>query len=328
MGMISTASLSIACGVHPDTFARWAEQVAAGTCYTRTAIPQKRRRPRTVLMPSVSFSRVLKQLRLGLTSQAEYSPPVAVHGFVRGRDIVTNAAQHLDQDVVLKVDLADFFGSIGRDRLTASLELVGFGADCASEVADVTLVDDALAQGFSTSPFLSNISFQRTDAALSKLAARSGVTFTRYVDDMCFSGPREAIHDAFLAQVERLLDSNGWRMNHNKTRFMRRGRPQYVTGLYVGDAARPHIPRSMKKLLRREVYYASRFGARDALERTPTPIPTERLGGWVHYAAHADPVFGKELRRMWTPVASERYRLHAAEAWNQLLAEIHFPESW
>ncbi|MGN6129150.1 MAG: reverse transcriptase family protein, partial [Nocardioidaceae bacterium] len=257
-----------------------------------------------------------------------YSPPAEVHGFVRGRDITTNAARHLDQDVVLRVDLADFFGTIGQTKVVEALASFDIDDHAARAVAGVTLVDGSLAQGFSTSPFLSNLAFVETDAALAELADGEGVTYTRYVDDMSFSGPVSSVHDDLMDSITALLSAHGWRVNPGKTRFMRRGKPQYVTGLYVGDSAGPHIPRSMKRLLRREVYFASRFGLEDARLRSPTPMQHDRLNGWVHYAAHADAVFGANLRSTWNRVESRRYWNNAGRDWDRILDEIHFPDDW
>ncbi|UMG93992.1 hypothetical protein [Nocardioides sp. TF02-7] len=94
--------------LHPDELRRWGGLVKTGSGFTRITIPQTRRRPREVLRPTVHLDRVLKQLRGGLTLASRYAPPKEVHGFIKGRDIATNAAVHLGKDVVLRVDLKDF----------------------------------------------------------------------------------------------------------------------------------------------------------------------------------------------------------------------------
>jgi|SRR5665647_2610318 len=326
--MIDLPALAYASSLDAEELCHWQELIAAGSGYTRISIPQKHRRRREVLRPSVGLDRLLKQLRSGLAFVSRYSAPPEVHGFVRGRDITTNAARHLDQDVVLRVDLSDFFGTIDQLKVVKALSDFDFDNDAARAVAGVALVGGSLAQGFSTSPFLSNLAFARTDAALAVLADGEGVTYTRYVDDMSFSGRVSSVHDDLMDTITGLLSAYGWRVNPGKTRFMRRGKPQYVTGLYVGDSAGPHIPRSMKRLLRREVYYASKFGLEDARLRSPTPMQHDRLNGWVHYAAHADAAFGANLRTAWNGVESRRYWNNAGRDWDQILDDIHFPDDW
>lgn len=326
--MVSTGELTYASGLRPEDLSHWRDLISVGSGFTRIMIPQRRRRPREVLMPSVGLDRVLKQLRIGLMKVSGYVEPEHVHGFVTGRDIATNASQHLNQDVVLKVDLMDFFGTIDLGRLSSALGSLAFDERCSEAVAGVCLVENSLAQGFSTSPILSNIAFLETDRELAEAAAEVGIRYTRYVDDMTFSGSRSRINDDLLDRLDDLLMARGWMVNHRKTRFMRRGKPQYVTGLYVGDINGPHIPRSMKRLLRREVYFASRFGISDSHARSPTPIQADRLGGWVHYAAHVDPIFGERLRRLWQEVPSGRQPFNLKEDWDRLLEDIGFPADW
>lgn len=326
--MVDVHMLAYQSGLDPKELAHWQTLVSGGSGYTRMSIPQKRRRPREVARPSVGLDRLLKQLSKGLSRVSNYNAPPMVHGFVKGRDIRTNAANHLNQDVVLRVDLRDFFGSIDRPRILKTLAGFDFEAKAAEAVAGVTLVDGSLAQGFSTSPLLSNMAFLDVDVTLSSVAESKGVRYTRYVDDLTFSGAQEVVHDDFLQAITSTLNTSGWTVNPGKTRFMRRGKAQYVTGLFVGDEAGPHIPRSMKRLLRREVYYAARFGLEDARLRSPTPVQHDRLNGWVHYAAYADPVVGEKLREAWNSVPSRRYQGGLGRDWERILEEIGFPSHW
>lgn len=326
--MIDLPTLAYNSGLDGEEFSHWEHLIASGSGYTKISVPQKHRRRRDVFRPSVGLDRLLKQLVFGLAILSRYAPPPEVHGFVKGRDITTNAARHLAQDVVLRVDLRDFFGTIDREKVVTALRSFDFQKDAADAVAGVTLINGALAQGFSTSPLLSNLVFADTDVEIVKIAADAGVSYTRYVDDLTFSGSLNSVHDELLASITAVLFGFGWSVNPRKTRFMRRGKPQYVTGLYVGDSDGPHIPRSMKRLLRREVYYAGRFGLQDARLRSPTPMQHDRLNGWVHYAAHADPIFGQNLRGAWNSVASRRHGSGAGRDWDEILNDIRFPNGW
>jgi RNA-directed DNA polymerase len=279
-------------------------------------------------MPSVGLDRLLKQVSIGLSLVTGYDAPSEVHGFVQGRSIVTNASAHLSKDVVLRLDLSDFFGTIDRTKHNRALRSHGLDRSCTDAVGAVTLVDSSLAQGFSTSPLLSNIAFFETDQELAEQCQSAGVSYTRYVDDLTFSGDYGTVNDQFVVTVGNLLEGHGWRINRTKTRFMRRGRPQFVTGLYVGDSAGPHIPRSMKRMLRRELYFASRFGLEDSFLRSPTPISASRLGGWVHYAAHADPIVGIQLRDRWREVSTSQSQPRVNQDWDLLLEDIGFPRDW
>jgi hypothetical protein len=136
--------------------------------------------------------------------------------------------------------------------------------------------------------------------AVSKLAdyaAGEGLTFTRYVDDLAFSGEPT---DKNFDDIQRILVADRWTVNPNKTAFMRRGGPQYVTGLYVGCSDRPRIPRHIKRQMRWATYvivkfgyetYMSDFGGGDEV------MEPRRLLGWARYIAAVEPDVGYPLLR-------------------------------
>src|SRR6202042_746067 len=111
--------------------------------------------------------------------------------------------------------------------------------------------------GISTSPYLSNLAFLSTDRSLAEYAQSEDLSFTRYADDLTFSG---GVANRHLEDIERILDVAGWSVNTRKTAFMRRGGPQYVTGLYVGESDRPRIPRKIKRRMRWILHMISKFG--------------------------------------------------------------------
>ena len=86
--------------------------------------------------------------------------------------------------------------------------------------------------------------YPKADRSLAEYARSEGLSFTRYVDDLTFSGE---VTDRHSADIGRILDDAGWSVNTRKTAFMRRGGRQYVTGLYVGEPDRPRIPRKIKR---------------------------------------------------------------------------------
>jgi hypothetical protein len=94
-----------------------------------------------------------------------------------------------------------------------------------------------LPQGAPTSPALANLLAFRLDVRLSALARAAQGAYTRYADDLFFSGgdtfagglPR------FGAAVGRIAAEEGFRLNPGKTRIMRRYQRQSVTGIVVND---------------------------------------------------------------------------------------------
>src|SRR5437016_1707385 len=196
----------------------------------------------------------LKELQRQILAQIlERIPPhPAVHGFVKGRSIKTFVAPHVGQRVVLRMDLRDFFPSFSGARIQAIFRTMGYpesvadllGGICTNatprdvwrdlpfEIGAVDLPDARalyarphLPQGAPTSPSLANVCAFRMDCRLTGLAKSAGAAYTRYADDLAFSGDRdfERRVDRFATHVSVVLAEEGFAVNHRKTRIMRQG---------------------------------------------------------------------------------------------------------
>jgi len=220
---------------------------------------------------------------------AGWAPSEAVHGFVRARSTKSAATAHAGASTALTVDLADFFGQVSFDRVVDELRMRFDDRSC-DWIEGACFREGAVPLGYRTSPVLSNLAFRTTDDEITKIARSHGVTYTRWVDDLTFSG--EGVSDRLLADVRRMLTGQGWAVNDRKTRFMRRS--PYVLGLYVGqDVDRPRLPRRLKQRLLVETYHFSRLGFEHfAHEGVMSP---SRLFGRVAYAAAIEPKLAELL---------------------------------
>jgi RNA-directed DNA polymerase len=218
----------------------------------------------------------------GLLGSVRSEHPSA-YGFVRGRSTYSAALPHVGAKLVLSVDLKDFYGQIGFARVADAVR-EDFDSAAADWIEGVCFLNGRLPLGFRTSPVLSNIAFAPTDVQIADLARQRNVTYTRWVDDLSFSG--ELVNDEFLADLETLLHGQQWRLNEAKTRFMRRS--PHVLGLYVGhDVERPYLPRWMKQKLLLETFYFSRYG-NSHFDRAGV-FSRQKLFGLASYARSVDP---------------------------------------
>lgn len=181
----------------------------------------------------------------------------AAHGFRKKKSIVTNASKHLAQRCLLKMDLEDFFPSIPIRRVIKVFRYLGYPPNVSFYLARLCCLDDALPQGAATSPALSNIIARRMDARLAGLAPKWDLQYTRYADDMAFSGSE--IPTKFIKVVQEIVEDEGFRINADKTKLCRSKAKRVVTGLSVsGEELK--VPRAYKRRLKQEVYYIRRFG--------------------------------------------------------------------
>jgi hypothetical protein len=192
----------------------------------------------------------------------------AAHGFVTGRSVVTGAALHTGQEVVVTADLTSCFASVRASSVYGVFRSAGYAEPLAhvltglcthrvpvhvlSAMPDGGTADDRgalrralaeahLPQGAPSSPALANTALRHLDARLAGWAAASGAVYTRYADDLTFSGgPALAGRvEAFLRGVDRIVTDQGHRLNPAKTRVRRRGVRQSVTGVVVNEHTAP-----------------------------------------------------------------------------------------
>ncbi|WP_268815545.1 reverse transcriptase family protein [Microbacterium sp. SLBN-154] len=220
---------------------------------------------------------------------AGWAPSAAVHGFVRTKSTKSAAMVHSGARAALTLDLADFFGQVTFNRVVDNLRMRFDDRSC-DWIEGACFRDGAIPLGYRTSPALSNLAFSLTDDEIADVARRHGVAYTRWVDDLTFSGA--GVSDQLLADVQRTLAGQGWAVNDRKTRFMRRS--PYVLGLYVGhDVDRPRLPRRMKQRLLVETYHFSRLGFEHfSHEGVMSP---SRLFGRVAYASVIEPELAELL---------------------------------
>ena len=114
----------------------------------------------------------------------------AVYG-VRGKGVIENAQRHLAEPYMGVLDIADCFPSITSSMVRTALVSAGFDAVAARYVTRLVTLRGRLPQGSPSSPAIMNLVLAEVDAELDAAAYRNGCTYSRYADDICFSGPRD-----------------------------------------------------------------------------------------------------------------------------------------
>ena len=156
----------------------------------------------------------------------------AVHGFVPDCSILSCAKQHLAQDWVLSMDIKNFFPSTRTGQVLGVLEGLGYPTRARSVLGRLMTLSDGLPQGAPSSPVLANLAFGEVDVQLTQIAVEEGLVYTRYADDLVFSGKGE-VPDGLANRVECVVARAGWVMHPAKTRLQLRGSGLSVLGLSV-----------------------------------------------------------------------------------------------
>ena len=257
----------------------------------------------------------------------EILEPIAVHdaahGFRRGHSARTHAAAHTGQRVVLRLDLADFFAWVSAARIYGVYRLAGYPEAVAHALTGLTtnavpvdewaavprpaehwaitahhrlgrhLTGPHLPQGAPTSPALANLCAYGLDRRLAALAAASGARYTRYADDLAFSGGRETLRrsPALRRRVAAIAREEGFRVNERKSQLMTDAGRQRLAGVVVNQ--RPNVSRGEYDALKAILHNAALRGP-EAENRAGHPDFRAHLLGRIAWVAHLNP--GREAK--------------------------------
>lgn len=282
---------------------------------------------RLIEAPKPHLKELQRQILAGILDKIPAHP--SAHGFIAGRSVKTFLLPHVAQRVVLKMDLQDFFPSITGVRIQTFFRVAGYpesvadllGGICTNAVprevwavaasdvdrmqlqeARMVYTRPHLPQGAPTSPALANICAYRIDCRLTGLARSAGAEYTRYADDLAFSGGEvfERGVERFSTHVAAILLEEGFNVNHRKTRIMRQGVRQRLAGLVTNQ--RMNVVRTDFDSLKAQLTNCVRLGP-ESQNRTDHPRFRTHLDGRIGWVESVNPAKGQRLRAIFDRVA-------------------------
>ena len=256
--------------------------------YRTYEIPKRSGAPRRIDAPCPGLKAIQRRIARRILNRQPL--PKTAHGFRRRRSILTNARIHVRQPMLVKLDISDFFPTITFPRVLGLFRSIGFEQKVAVLLAKLCTLDGRVPQGAPTSPAISNIICARLDRRLFGLARKAGARYTRYADDMTFSGPAEI--KSLIPMVRRIVAEEGFQLAEGKTHVVRACRQQRVTGLVVNE--RPNAPRKQRRLLRAILHNAARDGL-EAQNRDGIANFRLWLHGWILYVRMVNRAHGDRL---------------------------------
>lgn len=242
---------------------------------------------RKITAPESSLKRLQRRILKRLLGRLE--PHSAATGFRKGESFVKNAARHCGKDVVVHIDLVDFFPSIRADRVEKYFRTIGWSRSAASCLTGLVTYQGALPQGAPTSPCISNLVCRSMDSRLSKYAKGIGGVYSRYADDMTlsFNGSSSVLDVVNLMLT--IIRSEGFQPHvsqRKKLDVRRRHQRQTVTGLVVNEKV--NLPRETRRWLRavahrgRKAWLPLRAQSSVGGGRGKQPtISREQFDGWL-----------------------------------------------
>lgn len=228
-----------------------------------------------------------------------------VQGFLKRRSTRTNAERHLGAKVLLHADIKGFFDAICTKRVVDAFIADGSKVQLANLLAKACTIDGRLRQGTRCSPTIANLVCHGMDQAFLRLARSKDCVYTRYADDITFSGQDVPDDEA----VREILESHEFKLRDDRCFRQYRGRCQFVTGLTVADQSRPRLPKRLKRQLRLTMYYIKKHGLDEHFSGVDfgEQIRQEAwLSGMLKYARSIEPQLVKEWQEIFNDALANR----------------------
>ncbi len=267
--------------------------------YKTFPIPKRSGGQRTIESPDDKLKQIQRTILRKLLARLKAHPNVT--GFERGHSIVTNANVHVGAEVVIRLDIKDFFGRTSAGRVLDFFRSIGWNQEAAELVTKLTTNNNHLPQGAPTSPRLANLVNYLMDVRLARLAEKIGAVYTRYADDITFSIPKASTQTSgvFSAQNPKTLEKlpvaktaenysryavalairttkliladYGYKLHHKRKLHIRRNHQrQMVTGLVVNEKV--NLPRLTRRRLRAVEHHLA--------TSRPASLTPVQMAGW------------------------------------------------
>ena len=294
--------------------------------YRYRVLPKPNGEIRLIEAPKPRLKELQRRLLFEILNKVPPHP--AAHGFIDGRSIKTFTSPHVGKHVVLRMDLRHFFPSFRAARVQTVFRTMGYPEPVADLLAglctnctpsetwarygDVGDYDSRfqartlhcrphLPQGAPTSPAVANICAYRVDCRLTGLARSVGAQFTRYADDLAFSGNQGFAKnmERFSTHVAAILIEEGFDVNFRKTRVMRQGVRQHLAGIVLNQHA--NIMRTDFDRLKATLTNCVRHGA-TGQNREAVGNFRSHLEGRLAFVEMINPAKGKRLRALFEEI--------------------------
>lgn len=251
-------------------------------CYQ---IPKKNGGKRDISEPLPNLKEIQRWILDNILYKFEISP--YAKAYVKGKSVKDNVRFHRRQNKILSLDIKDFYSHLTNWMVFQLFLEAGYSEAVGMMLTNLCCLEGSLPQGAPTSAALSNILMKDFDYKVGQFCKKSKIRFTRYADDMTFSGDFNEVK--VISFVKKSLKDLNLSLNEKKTRVRKQGQQQEVTGIVVNY--KPQLPKKIRKDIRKNLYYINKFGLQSHLQY----IGEERgkyldhLFGLINYALFINP---------------------------------------
>jgi len=238
--------------------------------YSLTQIKKRSGGERTISIPNERLKFVQRQIYELLG--AVYKPRNCIHGFVKNKSAISNAAEHLGRQHLVEVDLKNYFDQITTSRIMGVLSYLGVDKEVSIALTTLVTLGNCLPQGSPCSPILANMVTFALDQQLLRFSKANRVRYSRYADDIVLSSHsrprflRPSVENNYVKLKIDDLDKDflnifsmsGFDLNEDKMYYCGPGSRRCVTGITINEFA--NVPRSHVRRVRSILHNIERNG--------------------------------------------------------------------
>lgn len=232
----------------------------------------------------------LKEAQIWILHHILYNQKVHsfAKAYVPGKKLKENGKFHTKKKIVVTLDVKDFFLSITKHNIKTVFRSFGYAEKLSDLLAKLCCLKGSLPQGAPTSPYLSNLYLREFDNKVMTYCSENKIIYTRYADDMTFSGDDFDVNN-LISYIKTTLREYGLELNSRKTKVMHDYDSQIVTGMVVNQKVR--LPKKERMNLRLEMYYVIKNGIQEHLKHIECTKRNylRNLMGRVMYALYLEP---------------------------------------
>lgn len=237
----------------------------------------------------------------------KFSPHSAAVGFVKKLSVKDGAQKHIGARFVINLDISDFFNSIKKHRvlrlmhsllaryIESNPELCGMSEtekknyinNYRDILVSLCIYKNRVPQGARTSPAIANLIAIPLDIALSDYAASHNMIYSRYADDLTFSGEQRIEVASVISDITKIINSHNFKVNPNKTSFKSNGNRMMVTGVVINKKL--GIPRYKKRQFRAKL---------NNIIKTEKPVSKtefQKIRGYTEWVRSLNPIVGNQF---------------------------------
>ena len=279
--------------------------------YLSYGIKKRRGKSRRIDAPQEQLLEIQRKILYKILYR--YKPHPIAHGFVKHRGPKTNAEEHVGAEILITIDIKNFFNSIREEQVYSTLEYL-FDKRLPYEKAmssDINVITKLLTyrgrvpQGAVTSPAISNLFMLPFDKKIKKLQAKHRVKVTRYCDDIAISTKKNTgikIKE-ILDDIREILRPAGLRMNKAKTKVRKRYHRMKVTGIIVNE--KPNIPRENWRNFRACLH---NIKTKDPFEKV-SDLDLQKIRGYIEWVKMINPTRGQQFLTEYEKILSMQEKL-------------------